>query len=162
MSTQENLKEAFAGESQANRKYLAFAKQAEKEGYQTIARLFNATAEAETIHAHSHLQALGAIKSTAENLLTAKQGETYEFEQMYPPFIEEAARVNNQKALRSFKYAAEAEKIHAAHYAKAAEELEKNVEHDYYLCPICGNIELDQVPDKCKICGAAGTKFVKY
>lgn len=162
MSTKDNLKNSFAGESQANRKYLAFAKKAQEEGYSSIARLFTATAEAETIHAHSHLNALGEVKSTAENLATAISGETHEFEHMYPPYIEEAEKEGDQKAVRSFKYAIEAEKVHAKLYAKVKEDLEKKVEHDYFLCPICGNIELDRTPDKCSICGVPGSKFIKY
>jgi len=162
MSTEKNLKEAFAGESQANRKYLAFSKKAEEEGLDSIARLFKATAEAETIHALSHLKALGMVKSTKENLEAAVSGETYEFESMYPPFIEEAQKEGNQAAVRTFKLANEAEKVHAGLYTKALEDLNKGVTHKYYLCPICGNIEVDGAPDKCQICGAPGSKFIEY
>lgn len=162
MQSEKNLKEAFAGESQANRKYLAFSKKAEEEGYKGISRLFKATAEAETIHALSHLKTLGAIKSTRENLTAAVAGETYEFEEMYPKFLEDANNEKNQGAYRTFNFANEAEKVHARLYAQAMDELDKGIEHTYYLCPICGNIELDNAPDKCKICGAAGEKFAKY
>jgi len=162
MSTEKNLQEAFAGESQANRKYLAFSKKAEEEGFESVARLFKAAAEAETIHAMGHLKALGAVKSTKENLQAAVSGETYEFESMYPPFIEQAEKEGNQAAVRSFKLANEAEKVHAALYKQALEDLDKGVTHRYYLCPVCGNIEVDAAPDKCKICGAPGSKFVEY
>lgn len=162
MSTEKNLKEAFAGESQANRKYLAFSKKAEEEGYKDIARLFKATAEAETIHALSHLKTLGAIKSTQENLAEAVAGETYEFKEMYPKFLEEANNEKNQGAHRTFNFANEAEKVHAGLYTQALADIDKGIEHTYYLCPICGNIEVDNIPVKCKICGAAGDKFAKY
>lgn len=162
MFTEKNLKEAFAGESQANRKYLAFSKKAEEEGYKNISRLFQATAEAETIHALSLLKTLGDIKSTKENLEVAKAGETFEFEEMYPKFIEVAEKEGNKAAIRTFNYANEAEKVHAKLYAQALEELDKNVEYDYYLCPVCGNIEPNKAPDKCSICGAMGSKFIKY
>jgi rubrerythrin len=162
VSTKDNLKEAFAGESQAYMKYMAFAKKAQAEGHSSIARLFTATADAETVHANHHLNALGVINTTAENLITAKAGETHEFESMYPPFIEEAKKDGDQKALRAFQYAVEAEKVHAKLYAQAAEEIDKKVEHTYYLCPVCGNIEIDQIPDKCYICGVPGSKFIKY
>lgn len=162
MSTEKNLMEAFAGESQANRKYLAFSRKAEEEGYQGIARLFRATAEAETIHALSHLKTLGKVKSTVENLKAAVEGETYEFETMYPEFLETAKKEGNQAAIRTFHFANEAEKVHAKLYNDAVLELEQGTEHDYYLCPVCGNIVLDSVPDKCSICGAPGSKFIKY
>lgn len=162
MSTEKNLMDAFAGESQANRKYLAFSLKAEEEGYKGIARLFRATAEAETIHALSHLKTLGKVKSTTENLKAAIEGETYEFETMYPDFLEEAKKEGNQPAIRTFHLANEAEKVHAKLYNEAARELEQGIEHDYYLCPICGNIVLDGVYDKCSICGAPASKFIKY
>ncbi len=162
MSTEKNLQEAFAGESQANRKYLAFAEKARQEGYDSVARLFEATAEAETIHALNEFKALGMVKSTRENLETAINGETYEFESMYPPFIAEAEKEGHQSALRAFKFANEAEKVHAALYKQALEDLDKGISHKYYLCPVCGNIEVDSAPEKCKICGVPGSKFVKY
>ena len=162
MSTEKNLKEAFAGESQANRKYLAFSKKAEEEGYESIARLFKATAEAETVHALSHLKALGMVKTTSENLEAAISGETYEFESMYPPFIAEAEKEGNQAAVRAFKLANAAEQVHAELYKKALADLAKGETHKYYLCPICGNIEVDTAPDKCKICGYPGDKFIQY
>lgn len=159
MSTDKNLAAAFAGESQANRKYLAFAKQAEQEGYPQIARLFRATAEAETIHAHAHLKAMGGIQSTAENLKEAISGETYEFSEMYPPFIKEAEAENVVAAARAFKLANEAEKVHAALYKQALAGLEKKEVADVYLCPVCGHIALGGVPDACPICGAKAAVY---
>ena len=160
--TMENLKTAFAGESQANRKYLAFAQQAEKDGLPNVARLFRTTAEAETIHAHGHLKAMGGVKSTAENLQEAIGGETYEFSQMYPPMLEQAEK-EGHKAKIMFRYAVEAEKIHAALYTKAlaAVKAGKDIEEEVYLCPVCGHIEIGKRPDKCPICGVKGDKYVK-
>lgn len=162
MSTDKNLKEAFAGESQANRKYLAFAKKAEQEGYKGVAKLFFATAEAETIHAHNHLKALGEIKSTAENLQAGIDGETYEFDSMYPPMLEEAKKAGRKDAERSFLFAMESEKVHADLYKDAFANLEANEEVDYYLCPVCGYIEKGKTPDTCPICRVKGSMFVKY
>jgi rubrerythrin len=159
--TEKNLEEAFAGESQANRKYLAFAKKAEQEGYKQVAKLFRAAAEAETIHAHNHLRILGGIKSTKENLESAINGETYEFEKMYPQMIEDAKNEGNKSALQSFQYANEVEKIHADFYKKALENLGKNPEVDYYVCQVCGNTVEGEPPDKCPICGALKKMFKK-
>lgn len=160
MSTENNLKTSFAGESQANRKYLACAKKAEEEGFKGVAKLFRAAAEAETIHAMSQLKALGLVKSTEENLRSAIEGETFEFTEMYPGFINEAEKAENSQAKRAFVFANEAEKVHAKLYQKALDNLENNVEVDYYLCPICGNIEEGKAPDKCHICGAPADKFI--
>jgi len=160
-NTDKNLASAFAGESQANRKYLAFAKQAELEGYAQVAKLFRATAEAETIHAFAELKAKGGIKSTAENLKEAVSGETYEFNEMYPPFIAEAKAEGNAAAARVFHLANEAEKIHAALYTKALEHLASNDEYDVYLCPICGHIAEKHTPDSCPICGAKASAYKK-
>jgi rubrerythrin len=157
----ENLKEAFAGESQANRRYLAFAKKAEGEGYPQIARLFRAAAEAETVHAHNHLRALKGIRSTKENVQEAINGETHEFKKMYPEMIEKAKAEKNDEALRSFDYANQVEKIHAALYTKALENLGKNEIVDYYVCPVCGNTVEKAAPDKCPICSTPGSKFMK-
>ncbi|OQX18182.1 MAG: rubrerythrin [Desulfobulbaceae bacterium A2] len=160
--TSDNLKTAFAGESQANRKYLAFARQAEKDGYMQVARLFRAAAEAETIHAHNHLRALGGIKSTRENLIEAIGGETYEFQEMYPPMITEAEKEGATQALRSFRFANEVEKTHAALYQKALDTLEQTAgDFDYHICPICGHTVEKNAPDRCEVCGAAGSLFVK-
>lgn len=159
---EEYLKEAFAGESQANRRYLAFAEKAEKEGYKQAARLFRAAAEAETVHAHNHLKVLKGIKDTAENLKEAIAGETHEFKKMYPEMIEEAKKENNKEALRTFQYANDVEKIHAQLYQKALEELGKSAElFPYFVCPVCGFTAEKEAPDKCPICGTKGTMFKK-
>jgi rubrerythrin len=159
--TEQNLQEAFAGESQANRRYLAFAKQADQEGYPQIAKLFRAVAEAETIHAHSHLKHLGAVKTTAENLQDAISGETHEFKEMYPPMIEAAEAEGNKGAVRSFTYANEVEKIHAALYQKALDRLEHSEETDYHVCSICGYTCEAQPPAACPVCKAKPQAFFK-
>lgn len=159
--TETDLKEAFAGESQANRKYLAFAKKAEQEGFKQVARLFRAAAEAETIHAHNHLKELGGIKSTKENLEEAIQGESFEFQKMYPRMIEDAKAEANSGALRSFNYANEVEKVHAALYQKALEKLGKNPEADYYVCQVCGYTAEGDLPDECPVCKAKKQAFRK-
>jgi len=159
--TEKNLQDAFAGESQANRRYLAFAKQADKEGLPQVARLFRAAAEAETVHAHNHLKALGGIKDTKENLLEAIGGETYEFKEMYPNMIEDAKQEGASEALRSFTYANTVEKTHAELYQKAFDALDQSGESfDYYVCPVCGHTVEKGAPDKCEVCGAAGSVFV--
>jgi rubrerythrin len=159
--TENNLKDAFAGESQANRKYLAFAKKAEEEGYKQAARLFRAAAEAETVHAHNHLRELKGIKSTKENLAEAISGETHEFTEMYPVMIEEAKSEGNDGAVRSFHIANEVEKIHAALYKKALETLGSNVETEYYICKVCGCTVEGEAPDVCPVCGAKKIAFYK-
>jgi len=159
--SEKNLKEAFAGESQANRKYLAFAKKAEAEGFKQVARLFRAAAEAETIHAHNHLKELGGIKSTRENLEEAIHGESFEFQKMYPQMIEDANAEGNKGALRTFNYANEVEKVHAALYQKALDNLGKNVEADYYVCQVCGYTAEGEAPDECPVCKAKKQAFKK-
>jgi len=159
--TEQDLKDAFAGESQANRKYLAFAKKADAEGYKQVAKLFRAAAEAETVHALNHLKELGAIKSTKENLEEAISGESYEFQSMYPQMILHAEQEGKKGAKRSFDLANEVEKIHAALYRKALETLGKNAEADYYVCEVCGNTVEGEPPDKCPICGALKKMFKK-
>ena len=160
-NTEKNLKAAFAGESQANRKYLAFAEKAQKEGYPEVARLFRAAAAAETVHAHSHLRALGGIQGTAENLKEAIGGETYEFESMYPPMITEAEAEGNSAAVRSFKYANEVEKVHARLYQKALDQLGQSQAVDYHVCSICGYTCETEAPDTCPVCGAKAKAFFK-
>ncbi len=150
--TEEFLKEAFAGESQANRKYLAFAKKADEEGYPMAARLFRAAAEAETVHAHAHLRVLGGIKSTKENLMTAIKGETHEFEHMYPEMIAAAAVEGNSPAKRSFEYANEVEKIHAELYKNMLDNLDNQAMADVHICPVCGWTVIGEVPEKCPVC----------
>lgn len=159
--TLNNLMEAFAGESQANRKYLSYAKKAESEGKINAAKLFKAASDAETIHALRHFQVAGKIGSTAENLEDGINGETYEFENMYPPFIEAAEEEGNKAAVQTFTYAMEAEKVHAKLYKEALENIDQTEEVFYYLCPVCGNIE-KFVPEKCSICNVDGSKFIKY
>ena len=159
MKTESNLKAAFAGESQANRKYTAFAKKAEEDGYPGVAKLFRAAAEAEAIHAASELKALGAVKSTAENLQAAIDGETYEFTEMYPGFIKEAGDEAANQAKRAFHLANEAEKVHAELYKKALANLESKEDINYFLCAVCGYIHENGAPDKCPVCGAASKAF---
>lgn len=159
--TEGNLKEAFAGESQANRKYLAFAKKAEEEGYKQAAKLFRAAAEAETIHAHNHLKELSGIRSTKDNLAEAISGETHEFQKMYPQMIKDAEAEGNQSAKRSFVFANEVEKIHADLYKKALDNLGSNPEVDYYVCQVCGNTVENEPPDECPVCGAKKQAFNK-
>lgn len=159
MKTENNLKAAFAGESQANRKYTAFARKAEEEGYPGVAKLFRAAAEAEAIHAYSELKALGAIKSTGENLQAAIEGETYEFTEMYPGFIKEAEEEASSQAKRAFNLANEAEKVHAELYKKALANLASKADMDYFICTVCGYIHENGVPDRCPVCGAAPKAF---
>lgn len=159
--SENNLQEAFAGESQANRKYLAFAKKAEAEGYKQIAKLFRAAAEAETVHAHSHLRELGGIKSTKENLEAAISGESHEFQKMYPQMIKDAEGEGNKAALRSFSYANAVEKIHAELYKNALENIGNNPNVDYYVCQVCGNTVENDAPEECPICGAKKEAFKK-
>jgi len=157
--TEKDLREAFAGESKANRKYLAFAKQADKEGYTQAAKLFRAAAEAETVHAHAHLRALGAIKSTADNLKEAISGETYEFKSMYPAMIDDAKEEGNKSAERSFTFANEVEKVHATLYKKALDKLDALEQVDYYICSVCGYTCEGEPPEKCPVCGAKSSAF---
>lgn len=162
--SEENLLAAFAGESQANRKYLAFAEKAEKEGFSQVAKLFRAAATAETVHAHNHLRELGGIKSTKENLKEAIEGEHYEFTSMYPEFIENAKSENNKGAERTFNYANEVEKIHHKLYESALEAVEsgKDLEKtEIYICPVCGYTHEGEPPDKCPVCGALKKVFKK-
>ncbi|MBF0177831.1 MAG: rubrerythrin family protein [Magnetococcales bacterium] len=162
MKTTDNLKAAFAGESQANRKYLAFAEKAEKEGFGQVARLFRAVADAETIHAHSHLRVLGGIKSTAENLQEAMGGEKYEFTEMYPGFVATAEAEGNKQAVRSMHNAMEVEKVHHQLFqqALAAVQSGKDLENlQIYVCPICGHTEIGTPPDTCPVCHAKGSVY---
>lgn len=158
--TEQYLKDAFAGESQANRKYLAFASAAEKEGYPQVAKLFRAAAEAETIHAHNHLRALKAIRTTSENLAEAIAGETHEFKEMYPEMLEAARAEGNKEGERSFHYANEVEKIHAGLYQKLLDNLGAIKDtYPYYVCPVCGYTSEQEPPDTCPVCGARGKLF---
>ena len=158
--TQDNLSAAFAGESQANRKYLAFAKQADADGFPQVAKLFRAAAAAETVHALSHLRTLGEVKTTAENLEAAIQGENYEHVSMYPEFIAEAEAAGETKALGTFRRAMAVEKEHEALYQAALENLgNEQGDLDYYVCPVCGSTHYGRPPEKCPVCGTPGTKF---
>lgn len=159
--SEKNLQDAFAGESQANRKYLAFARKAEQEGFKQVAKLFRAAAEAETIHAHNHLRELGAIKSTKENLMTAINGESYEFQKMYPQMIADAEAEGQRNALRSFTWANEVEKVHAELYKGALANLGKNEEVDYYVCQVCGHTVENEPPDECPVCKAKKKAYTK-
>ncbi len=162
MPTNDNLKEAFAGESQANRKYLAFAKKAANEGWNNIAKLFIAAAEAETVHAHAHMRAMNAIKSTEENLQEAAGGESYEFKEMYPKFVKEAENEGHKQALRSFQNAMAVEQVHHSLYNEALAAVKKGEDLQFktiYVCDVCGNTVIDEVPEKCPICGSPKEKF---
>ncbi len=159
MSTTDNLEEAFAGESQANRKYLAFSKKAEAEGHDQVARLFRAAAQSETVHALEHLRVMGQVRSTADNLKTAIEGETYEYQRMYPGFIDEAEREDNKGAVTSFRNANAVEQVHAQFFKKALVDLGRNNQVEYYVCPVCGNVFEGKLPDSCPICGTPSSKF---
>ena len=162
MATKDNLKAAFAGESQANRKYLAFADKAETEGFPQIAKLFRAAAAAETVHAHAHLRALGGIQSTAANLKEAIDGEGYEFRDMYPPFVKEASEEGDKAAEFSFKNALAVEEIHHDLYQEALNSINSGSdlpERKIHICDVCGNTVYDDAPEKCPVCGAPQAKF---
>jgi len=162
-TTTDNLKEAFAGESQANQKYRAFAQKAEQDGFPNIARLFRTTAEAERLHAEGHLSALGGIGSTAENLQAAIAGETHEYREMYPPMLEQAV-IESHKAKRMFGYAVAAEEVHARLYQLALEAAKSGRDlqvAEFYLCPVCGYIEFGKAPDVCPICNAKAGTFIQ-
>ena len=164
MATKENLEAAFAGESQANRKYLAFAKKAEGEGFPQIAKLFRAAAEAETVHAHAHLRVLKGVKGTAENLQEAIEGEAHEFKSMYPEFIAEAEKEGETQAVTSFKYANEVEEIHHGLYEEALAKFKAGEDlpaADMYVCGVCGYTTAGKVPEKCPVCGSVSKVFHK-
>jgi len=164
MSTNDNLKAAFAGESQANRKYLAFAKKAESEGLTQVAKLFRAAADAETVHAHAHLRVLGGIKSTQENLQEAIEGEGFEFQKMYPEFLAEAEKEGNKAAIVSFKYALAVEEIHHGLYSEALKAVDSGSdlpEEKIYVCQVCGNTVKGHAPDKCPVCNVSKDKFIE-
>jgi rubrerythrin len=162
MATKENLADAFAGESQANRKYLAFAKQAEVDGYPQIARLFRAAAHAETIHAHAHLRAMGGIKKTDENLVAAIEGEGFEFQEMYPPYLKQAQEEGDKLAEVSFRNALAVEEVHHDLYSKALHALKAGgdlPDRPVYVCEVCGNTVYDHAPDRCEVCGVPKERF---
>jgi rubrerythrin len=159
--TERDLLEAFAGESQANRKYLAFAEKADQEGLTAVAKLFRAAAAAETVHAHAHLRALGGIRSTAENLQEALGGETYEFTTMYPQMIDDAAADSLDTAQRSFRFANAVEKVHATLYQRAIDNLGQNAAVEYYVCKVCGNTIEGAPHGPCAVCQALPAAFFK-
>lgn len=159
--TLKNLMAAFTGESEANRKYTAYAKKAEKDGKTNAAKLFRAAADAETLHALKHFEVAGKVGTTADNLKDGIAGETYEYKDMYPEFVKVAEAEGNKAALMAFSFAMKAEKVHAALYQDALENIDKTEEVFYYLCPVCGNIE-KFIPERCSICGVLGDKFIKY
>ncbi len=162
MATSENLQNAFAGESQANRKYLAYAKKAEAEGYPQVAKLFRAAAEAETVHAQAHLKAMGGIKSTQENLQEAIKGESFEFKEMYPKYLEQAREEKEQAALASFQNAKAVEQVHHSLYIEASKAVQAGKDMPtakVFVCRVCGNTVLDEAPEKCPVCGAPKEKF---
>lgn len=161
-STHDNLKEAFAGECQAFRKYQSFATRARQEGFPNVAKLFRTTAEAERIHAEGHFAAMGGLGSTADNLKAAIDGETYEYSEMYPPMLKQA-EADDHRAKRMFGYAVAVEATHARLYKLAREAVQSGKdlsEAKFYLCPICGHIEFGKPPASCPTCGAKGEKFV--
>lgn len=162
MSTNENLKEAFAGESQAHQKYLSFAKKAESEGYPQVAKLFRAAAAAESVHAHAHFRALGNINSTAENIDEAINGEAHEFKTMYPEFLEQAKKDENKPAIKSFEYALAVEEVHHGLYSEAAEAVkaEKDLpQSTIQVCPVCGNTFTGDAPNPCPVCQTPKDRF---
>jgi len=160
--TKADLQEAFAGESQANRRYLAFAKKADEEGYAQVARMFRAAAEAETVHAHNHLRAMKGIGDTAANLREAVDGETHEFKNMYPGMIEDAKAEGEKEALRSFEWANTVEKTHAELYQKLLDALGQDMgDYPYYVCPVCGHTAEGEAPERCPVCNAKGDRFMK-
>jgi len=159
--TEQNLLEAFAGESQANRKYLAFARRAEEEGLAQVAKLFRAAAEAETVHAHAHLRVLGGVQDSAANLREAISGETHEFTSMYPEMIKQATNEGYDTALKSFSFANAVEKVHAQLYQKALDNLDKPVAVDYFVCKVCGNTIEGAPEGPCEICGAGSSAFMQ-
>ena len=160
----DNLKTAFAGESQANRRYLAFAKKADQEGLPQIAKLFRAAAAAETVHANNHFRAMDGVKGTAENLQVAIAGENYEVVSMYPPMFAEAEVEGDKRAALSFKYALSVEKVHEALYREAAEAFSQGKdlpETEYYVCPVCGNTHAGPLVGRCPVCNTPGEKYEK-
>lgn len=163
MPTNDNLKAAFAGESQANRRYLAFAKRAELDGFRQVARLFRAVAEAETVHAHAHLRALDGVKSTADNLQAAIAGESYEFREMYPQFVAEAEQEAQRAALSSFKRALQVEQTHFGLYTEALKAIQAGKDlpaANIFVCSVCGHTAVGLAPDQCPVCGATRDKFM--
>jgi len=164
MATLENLKAAFAGEAQANRKYLSFSQKADEEGFKNVARIYRAASRAEEIHARRELSVMGGVRSTAENLKESIEGETDEFTEMYPRFVEEAKKEGNSEAAITFTHAMKAEEVHAGLYKRALEAVSAGKDFDgaeVFLCPVCGNVEIGAAPERCPICGVVGKNFIR-
>ncbi len=162
MATADNLQEAFAGESQANRKYLAFAKKAEKDGFPMVAKLFRAAAAAETVHAHAHLRVLGGVKTTAENVQAAIEGEGFEFQEMYPKFLAEAEEEGERAAATSIRFALAVEEVHHGLYSQALQAVQAGQDlpqAPISICPICGNTFVGEAPDACPVCATKKDRF---
>ncbi|MBI5250309.1 MAG: rubrerythrin family protein [Desulfomonile tiedjei] len=159
--TEENLKEAFAGECQASIRYVAFAEKADAEGYPGAARLFRAAARAEIVHALSHLRVLGEVKATQDNVETAIQGESFEFKEMYPAMVKDAVEDNNIEARHSLEYAMSIEMVHAKLFKKAVEEESTNASSHFYVCPVCGHTVRGKAPKKCPYCGVDEKRFME-
>ncbi len=161
-NTEKNLQEAFAGESQANRRYLFFADKAEKEGNTQIAKLFRAAAESETVHARNHFAAMDGVGSTKNNLMAGVMGEHDEFTRMYPIFIDKAAEEEHERAQRSFEYANAVERIHHGYFERALKALEAGQQpkdEPFFVCQVCGNTVTGEAPEKCPVCGAPRRMF---
>jgi len=159
--TEQNLKEAFSGESQASQRYWAFAEKADAEGFVGAAKLFRAAARAEAVHALNHLRAMNAVRSTKENLEAAVDGECFEFKEMYPAMVKDAVAENEIDARHSLEYAMSIEMIHHKLFQKALESENENASASFYVCPVCGHTVRDKVPKKCPYCGADGAKFIE-
>ncbi|MGD9143205.1 MAG: rubrerythrin family protein [Dehalococcoidia bacterium] len=162
--TEDNIQEAFGGESKANRRYTFYAEKADKEGYPQVARLFRAVAEAETVHARNHLNAVDAVGSTKDNLFAASLGEQEEYKKMYPVFIEKAREERNDRAERTFDWANKVEEIHYGYFEEAlaaVREEKQPPEVTYYVCQVCGNTVTGEPPENCPICGAPAGAFKK-
>lgn len=157
--TDKNLKDAFAGESQANRKYASFSKKAQKEGNEQVAKLFKAASHGEEVHARNHLKAMHGVDSTKENLGTAYDGETHEVTSMYPDMIAGAKDEGATEAERSFTWAMAVEKEHQGYFKEASDNLGSNESAEYYVCGGCGHVHIDEAPEKCPVCGAPKDMF---
>ena len=163
--TEENLKAAFAGESQAHLKYLAFSEKAEQDGRANVARLFAAASFSEQIHAKAHLKTLSGIGGTSENLAGAIGGEAFEVNEMYPAFMAVSEKQEESAATRSFLRAFEAEKIHGELYTRAKTAVDAGADvylDDVWVCGHCGFTTEGAQPDKCPFCGAPRERFSKF
>ncbi len=160
--TEKNIQEAFSGESQANRRYLFFAEKADKEGQPQVGKLFRAAADAETVHARNHFNAMDGTGSTRDNVMAASIGEHYEFTRMYPIFIEQAEQEQNDRAQHSFELANQVEQIHHKYFEAALKALNAGTklnDEPYFVCQVCGNTVIGSAPDVCPICGSPRNLF---